>query len=114
MNTLLANQLGELVNAPSGARDVLYEHTMRVAAGTLRRSDPDEVSATTVVGVVGADDMAAFESLVYRIAEDSGVEPQIRLRGDVFSVRFSRPTVAPTAAPRRNGLKARLRELLRG
>lgn len=119
MNTLLARQLGELV-AGAGARcDALYEAPLRVAVGTLLRAATDEVSATTVVGIVGADDVPAFQALVDRIAEEYGVEAQIRLRADAFSVRFSRPAITrpiftPTVAPRRLGFTSRVRTFLRG
>ena len=94
MNTPRAQQLGDLLRAPAPARDVLHDGPLRVAAGTLQRSTADEVTATTVVGIVGADDLPAFRELVQRIARECGLDAHIGLRGDAFSVRFSRRSVA--------------------
>jgi len=112
MNTLLANQLGELLAPPVHPRDVLYESQMRVAAGTLQQASVDVVTATTVVGIVGAEDRAAFEALAHRIADECGVEARIRWRDQSFSVRFNRQPALPEAALRHGGAKGLLQGLL--
>ncbi len=89
-NPLLTRQLVELRTQPAAAPDVLYESPLRVAVGTLQRATVDQVRATTVVGMVGADDRPEFESLVQRIADEHGEDVQIRWLGESFSVRFSR------------------------
>ena len=63
---------------------------MRVAAATLTSAPSDEVTATTVVGILGKDDVSAFEALVGDIAAEFGLESRIRLRVGSFSVRFKR------------------------
>src|SRR5438046_7740249 len=114
MNTLLAHQLGELLAESAPARDVLYEDPLRVAASTLLRAAEDDVSATTVVGIVGADDLTAFEALVQRIADESGLDARIRLRRDAFSVRFSRRARSAERRKPGTGPKALLLGLVRG
>jgi hypothetical protein len=48
------------------------------------------MTATTVVGVLGRDDVDEFQSLVRDIAEEFGVYAEVRLKTDSFSVRFAR------------------------
>jgi hypothetical protein len=43
-----------------------------------------------VVGVLGADDITAFEDLVEDIADEFGVDATIEFQVGSFSVRFSR------------------------
>ena len=66
------------------------EGPLRVAAGILSRAANDEISATTVVGVLGADDVQAFKALVAEIVDEFGFEARVRLHVGSFSVRFSR------------------------
>jgi hypothetical protein len=66
------------------------EASLRAAAATLAHASSHEVTATRVIGVLGADDQAAFEALVTRIARDYSVAATVALRGGSFSVRFSR------------------------
>jgi hypothetical protein len=58
----------------------------------LSNAQSHEVTATTVVGILGRDDAAAFEALVADIAEDFGLETRIQMHVGSFSVRFSRPS----------------------
>ena len=92
MNQLLAHDLDE-VRGPrtSGHRARLAsEPTLRVAAATLSRTRSEDITATTVVGVLGHDDRGAVEALVSDIAEEFGLESQMRVNVGTFSVRFSR------------------------
>jgi hypothetical protein len=66
------------------------EGPLRVAAGILSRAASDEISATTVVGVLGADDVQAFKALVAEIVDEFGFDARVRLHVGSFSVRFSR------------------------
>jgi hypothetical protein len=50
------------------------------------------MTATTVVGAVGRDDLDAFRRRVNEIAGEYGLDAAIRVRVGSFSVRFSRPT----------------------
>jgi hypothetical protein len=54
----------------------------------------DQVTATTVVGVLGQDDVSAFEELVADIAAEFGLDSRVRLHVGSFAVRFSRPALA--------------------
>lgn len=94
MNKLLTRQLRE-VGASSCARPELScESQLRVAANTLSRAHVDEISATTVVGVLGRDDLAAFEALVAEIGNELDLDARVRLHVGSFSVRFTRRTLA--------------------
>jgi hypothetical protein len=66
------------------------EGTLRVAAEMLSNSRLDEVTAMTVVGILGQDDAARFEALVADIADEFGLETRTKLHVGTFSVRFSR------------------------
>ena len=90
-----------------------YERPLRVAVETLRRAGED-VTATTVVGIVGADDLEALEDLVRSIADECGLESHIRLRGDSFAVRFSRHAASIESSNPALNLKALVLGLLRG
>jgi hypothetical protein len=92
VNQVLTPQVDELIRPtrPSQGIGLGAEGTLRVAAELLCNSQSQEVTATTVVGVLGQDDAAAFETLVADIAEECGLETRIRLHVGSFSVRFSR------------------------
>jgi hypothetical protein len=66
------------------------ESQLRVAATTLSHALPGDISAITVVGVLGGDDRPRFNSLVGQISDELDLEAQIRLHVGSFSVRFSR------------------------
>ena len=63
---------------------------MRVAAATLSGAPLGQVTATTVVGVLGQDDVPEFEALVAAIAAEFELEGHIRMHVGSFSVRFRR------------------------
>jgi hypothetical protein len=90
MNSLLAQQLGDLVGIASRVQRLACEPQLRAAAGTLWRTASDEVSATTVVGTLGVDDVATFERLVEDVANEFELTPRIRLGKGSFAVRFTR------------------------
>jgi hypothetical protein len=91
MNRLLAQQLDELLNAPGERYGFAWESALRVGAATLMRAVGDEITSTTVVGVLGNDDQMAFEALVADLANEFGLDVTIRQNDGSFSVRFSRP-----------------------
>ena len=93
MNQLLARQIEEAVRG-SGVRECVglgCEESLRVAAATLVHARSDDVSAVTVVGRIGQDDVHAIEALVASIADELGVVYRVRHYPTSFSVRFSRP-----------------------
>ncbi len=89
---MLARQLDEVVgtNQPGRYTGLGCESPLRVAAATLSQAPPTEVTATTVVGILGNDDSPAFEALVDDSAAEYGLESRVRTRVGSFSVRFSR------------------------
>jgi hypothetical protein len=91
MNQLLARQIAEAVS-PSPERicsGLDCEAQLRVAAATLSDAPPGLITATTVVGILGQDDLASVELLVADIADEFGVASRIRVNVGTFSVRFS-------------------------
>ena len=92
MNQILTRQLEEVVGAtqPDRHTGLASESPLRVAAATLSSAPLEQVTATTVVGVLGQDDVPAFEALVADIAEEFDLESHIRLHVGSFSVRFRR------------------------
>src|SRR5689334_17612890 len=92
LNPTLEHQLTEALAPRTSERcaGLGCEASLRVAAGTLCRTRPAEVTATTVVGVLGRDDVAALEALVGDIASEFGLQSRMRMSGATFSVRFSR------------------------
>jgi hypothetical protein len=75
---------------PASVVQLACEGPLRVAAGTMSRAANDEISATTLVGVLGADDVQAFKALVAEIVDEFGFDARVRLHVGSFSVRFSR------------------------
>jgi hypothetical protein len=72
------------------------ERQLAVAASMLSAAAPHQVTATTVVGVLGYDDVDAFRSLVMNISADYGLEPTVTIRDGAYSVRLSRRSVDAT------------------
>jgi hypothetical protein len=95
VNQLLAHQLEEVIGThqPGSFTRLASESPLRVAAATLSGAQSGQVTATTVVGVLGQDDVPAFEELVADIAAEFGLESRIRLQVGSFAVRFSRAPV---------------------
>jgi hypothetical protein len=97
----------------SGARvGLASEAQLRAAAATLSQAELDEITATTVVGVVGLDDLDRFRTLVADISDEFDVEATVRVRVGWFSVRFAHPARA-ASAPTRNGSKPLFQRILR-
>jgi hypothetical protein len=86
----LTDQIHDVLAEPSVPNGLAYESSLRAAAATLANATARDVTAVRVIGVLGADDQAAFEALVSHIAEEYGVHHTVGLRGGSFSVRFSR------------------------
>jgi hypothetical protein len=61
-----------------------------VAAAMLTHAPAGEIAATTVVGVLGRDDVDAFNALVAEISGQTHLDARVQLRAGSFSVRFSR------------------------
>lgn len=95
MNNLLTNQIQEVLSGSTRCAGLPCEGPLRVAAATLASAEADEISATTVVGVVGGDDLSTFRTLVADIAEEFDLDARVRAGVASFSVRFSRRVEAP-------------------
>ncbi len=89
MNQLLTTQLDQALSEASCPNGLSCAGPLRAAAATLSRAGSDEIPATRVIGVLGADDLPAFRALVADIAEEFGVDASIRLHVGSFSVRFA-------------------------
>jgi hypothetical protein len=89
MNQLLAHQ-PNYASRPGLCTGLGCEDPLRVAAATLTHARSDDVTATTVVGVLDHDNAAALEALVADIAEEFGLDARVRMHVGSFSVRFSR------------------------
>lgn len=87
---VVAERILETLAEPVSVVHLACEGPLRVAASTLSRAASDEISATTVVGVLGADDVPAFKALVAQIVDEFGFDAGVRLHVGSFSVRFSR------------------------
>jgi hypothetical protein len=74
------------------------EAQLRVAAATLSRASTDEITAATVVGIIGADDLTSFERLIGELADEFGLEAAVEIAVGSFSVRFKR-CAAPAPDP---------------
>jgi hypothetical protein len=48
------------------------------------------MTATTVVGVLGRDDLEAVRALVHDIADEYGLDATVTVKVGSFSVRFER------------------------
>jgi hypothetical protein len=81
----------EVLDAPLAAHKLPSETALRAAASTVANARPQEISATRVTGVLGLDDLATFEVLVARLADEYQVEASVRIEDRTFAVRFSRP-----------------------
>jgi hypothetical protein len=89
MNTVLTKQLEEVLSVPAERTGLAFGGPLRVAAATLSNSN-GSINATTVVGVVGAEDIRSFEHVVAEIADEFHCDARIHLNVGSFSVRFTR------------------------
>jgi hypothetical protein len=90
MNYVLTEQPNAILVKPESQAALKCESQLRVAATMLRRARPSEMTATTVVGVLGLDDCAAFNALVAEIGNQLDLDARVRLNVGSYSVRFSR------------------------
>lgn len=90
MNPSLARELEDILQQPTPDAELSCESPLVVAASLLRRAPAHEMTATTVVGVLGRDDVEAFGALVRDIADEYGLDATVRVNVGSFSVRFTR------------------------
>jgi poly(3-hydroxybutyrate) depolymerase len=88
VNPSLARELADILSGSSARQELASEGPLLVAARMLSRAADHEMTATTVVGVLGRDDVDAFRALVHNIAQEFGLEATVKLKEGSFSVRF--------------------------
>jgi hypothetical protein len=91
MDSTLAPAVDEIPSAPPATWDDLAcVRPLRIAAATLRHASRGDISATTVVSVVGADELPAFCASVAAIGAEYDLDVRVRARLGSYAVRFSR------------------------
>jgi hypothetical protein len=65
---------------------------LEIATRMLSCAAECEMTATTVVGVLGRDDPDAFRSLVSDISHEYGLDATVKIQLGSYFVRFSRPS----------------------
>jgi hypothetical protein len=91
VNPSLARELADILSGSGEHQELACEGPLLVAARMLSHATDDEMTATTVVGVLGSDDLDAFRSLVHGIVQEFGLEATVKPKVGSFSVRFNRP-----------------------
>jgi hypothetical protein len=90
VNRTLARERAQILGDPDAPAELASAGHLLVAARMLHSAAEDEMTATTVVGVLGDDDIDAFRALVQEIAQDFDLEASVKLKPGSFSIRFSR------------------------
>jgi hypothetical protein len=90
LNPTLALQVTDILDQRPRRRELACEGALVVAARMLSGAAEYAMTATTVVGVLGGDDIDEFRSLVQDIAEEFDLDAEVRLKMGSFSVRFAR------------------------
>jgi len=93
VNPSLARELADILSGSAPRNELASEGPLLVAARMLSHAADYEMTATTVVGVLGRDDVDAFRSLVHNIVQEFGLEATVKLKVGSFSVRFYRPEI---------------------
>src|SRR5713101_9320651 len=86
----LVRDIEEILQKPDTRDTLKAKGPLTVAASTLSAATVYEMTATTVVGVLGRDDEDAFRSLVKDICDEYDLEARVKIQGGSYSVRFSR------------------------
>jgi hypothetical protein len=94
MQQLLVDELTNIIELTTSNLDFGCERSLRIAAATVAEARPTQINATRVVGVLGSGNPSAFEAHVAQVAAEFELDARVRLFGDGFSVRFSRPVYA--------------------
>jgi hypothetical protein len=93
LNTSLAHEIDEILSEPARKRvELACEQPLIVAARMLSRAPKGAMTAVTVVGVLGCDDLEAFRGVVRDICDEFGLDAALTVQIGSFSVRFFRPS----------------------
>jgi hypothetical protein len=90
LNPGLALQVRDILDPEPQRVEPACEGALVVAARTLSAAAEYAIAATTVVGVLGRDDVNEFRSLMQDIAQEFNLDAEVQLKMGSFSVRFSR------------------------
>jgi hypothetical protein len=102
MNPTLLRDVPTIFPSQSAPAQLKATAPLEVAARMLSSALEYEMSATTVVGVLGRDDPDAFRSLVSDLSDEYGLDATVKIQPGSYSVRFSRPPV-PSFTERSSG-----------
>ena len=91
VNASLARELADILSGSGADPELACEGPLLVAARMLSHAADYEMTATTVVGVLGHDDVDALRSLVHTIVQEFGLEATVKLNVGSYSVRLYRP-----------------------
>jgi hypothetical protein len=91
MNPTLLGEIETILQGDPAPAKLKAASPLQVASRMLSSAPAHEMTATTVVGVLGRDDADAFRSLVADISEEYGLKAAVKLEQGSYSVRFSRP-----------------------
>src|SRR4051812_43315388 len=84
LNPTLALQVTDILDQKSRRAELACEGALVVAARMLSSADEYAMTATTVVGVLGGDNVDEFRSLVQDIAEEFEMDADVRLNMGSF------------------------------
>ena len=90
MNPTLQRDIDTVFQVPPAPARLKSAAPLEIASRMLSSAAAHEMTATTVVGVLGYDDAEAFRSLVAEISAEYGLEATVKLQLGSYSVRFSR------------------------
>src|ERR1700680_2157979 len=91
MNPALLRDIETILQADPAPAKLKAAAPLEVASRMLSSARAHEMTATTVVGVLGRDDLDAFRSLVSDLSKEYGLDATVKQQQGSFSVRFSRP-----------------------
>jgi hypothetical protein len=112
VNNLVYQQIDDLLANSAERKRLTSQNALRVGAATLLNGPPGEITATTVVCDLGADDeLDPFDCLVADLAKEYGLVAAIQQNSGSCSVRFTRPTPAPAPEGRSRTVKSVLARL---
>ena len=103
MTSLATWHLDDLLGRRTSCDELACEGSIRVAAATLSHAPSGTITTTTVVGVLGRDDLSAFRQLVTDVAAEYGLHASTTINVGSFAVRFGRRQVARDTSAGRNG-----------
>ena len=90
MNPALVREIEAIIQEPPAPVRLKAEKPLAVAAGMLSTATANQMTATTVVGVLGRDDLDALRALVTDLSAEYGLDATVKIQLGSYAVRFSR------------------------